>query len=230
MLIKNSQIESNLRRTASKGSISLLNPKNLEELSFKYFGIKDKDGNIIGYQCPYSGEIYTDYRNLVLEHMIPVNSNGGTVLFNCIPTSSEVNKVNEKGAKHLITWWTNSKYWNNSAIERLKKLLNYILEAYSIVFNADNVYTGLQSFEHNDLDYIENDDYSDLAITQESEQELKDKNSTDLITYFQFLNDIIFCLKENNVDTREYEIKIKKLETIGIFNEIERISLIQETL
>ena len=40
-----SQIEPNLRRTASKGLISLLNHQQLEDLAFKYFGIKDESGN-----------------------------------------------------------------------------------------------------------------------------------------------------------------------------------------
>ena len=64
MLINSSQIEFNLRRTARKGYISILNQEQLEFLALKYFGIKGEDGNIIGYQCPYSGEIYTDYRNI----------------------------------------------------------------------------------------------------------------------------------------------------------------------
>ena len=53
-LVSYKQIEGNLRRTADNGLISLLNQKQLEDLSYKYFGIKDEYGNIIGYQCPYS--------------------------------------------------------------------------------------------------------------------------------------------------------------------------------
>ena len=37
--------------------------------------------------CPYSGKVFTDYRKIVLKHIILVDSKGGTVLFNCIPTS-----------------------------------------------------------------------------------------------------------------------------------------------
>ena len=90
-LVSFNQISGNLRRTAESGLISLLNHQQLEDLAFKYFGIKDEYGNIIGYQCPYSGKIYTDYKDIVLEHIVPVASKGGTVLFNCIPTSKEVN-------------------------------------------------------------------------------------------------------------------------------------------
>ena len=114
-LVSYSQIEANLRRTASNGLISLLNQKQLEDLAFKYFSVKDEYGNIIGYQCPYSGKVYSNYEDIVLEHIVPVASKGGTVLFNCIPTSKEVNGSDQKGAKHLITWWINSKVWNEDA-------------------------------------------------------------------------------------------------------------------
>ena len=127
------QIEPNLRRTASKGLISLLNQQQLEDLAFKYFGIKDEYGNIVGYQCPYSGKVYTDYKDIVLEHIVPVASNGGTVLFNCIPSSKEANGINEKWDLHLLDWFnqSGSKYYDN---KRLYNLVSYILSAYSISF------------------------------------------------------------------------------------------------
>ena len=61
-----SQIETNLRRTAKKGLISLLNQQQLENLAIKYFGIKDEYGNIIGYKCPYSGKEYYNYEDIIL--------------------------------------------------------------------------------------------------------------------------------------------------------------------
>ena len=48
MLITSNQIESNLRRSAQKGYVSLLNHEQLENLVLKYFGVKDNYGNIIG--------------------------------------------------------------------------------------------------------------------------------------------------------------------------------------
>ena len=58
------QVEYNLRRTMNKGLVSILNPDQLEQLAFKYFGVKNNNGEIIGYQCPYSGKIYYDYSNM----------------------------------------------------------------------------------------------------------------------------------------------------------------------
>ena len=53
-----SQIERNLCRTAELGLISLLDQSELEKLAYEYFGVKDEEGNIIGYTCPYSGKIF----------------------------------------------------------------------------------------------------------------------------------------------------------------------------
>ena len=164
-MLNSTQIISNLRRTADKGLISLLNQRQLEILALKYFGVKDEYGNYIAYTCPYSGKTFSDFNNLILEHIIPVSSNGGTILFNCIPASKEINGSNEKGAKHLIEWWTNSKYWDDDAPNRLEKLVNYMLEAYSEVFNEysyeELVESYLNILDDND-DFIEdiNDDLS----------------------------------------------------------------------
>ena len=110
-LVSEYSIISNLRRTSSKGLFSCLSQHQLNDLALKYFGIYDNN-KLVGYECPYSGKKITSTEDIVLEHIIPISSGGGTTLFNCIPTSVEVNKVSEKGAKHLISWWLNSKYWD----------------------------------------------------------------------------------------------------------------------
>ena len=46
MLVKSSQIEGNLRRTASKGLISVLDQLELEYLAMKYFEKSKKYGTI----------------------------------------------------------------------------------------------------------------------------------------------------------------------------------------
>ena len=95
-LISDNQINGNLRRTASKGLISLLDKERLHNLAWKYFKARDSFGNTIGYICPYSGKIIHNPNDIVFEHIIPLYSNGGTVLFNCISTSREINKASEK--------------------------------------------------------------------------------------------------------------------------------------
>ena len=231
MLINSFQIETNLRRTASKGYISLLSHEVLENLAFKYFGIKDEYENIIGYQCPYSGEVYTDYRNIVLEHIIPVDSKGGTVLFNCIPTSSEVNKVSEKGAKHLITWWTNSKYWDVNAIQRLEKLVNYMLEAYDMVFEEHTLEELETSYLNFDLSgEITIDDDLELSEQQESLILKKQGEQNGIHSYLGFILSCIETLEKYNVNTIEIRSKLKDLENKHIFENIDRFQLFQNIL
>ena len=77
-----------------------------------------------------------------------------------------------------------------------------------------------------------NDFQSDLEITQEIEQIelLRQAERTGLITYYQFISDVINEFKENNIDTKKYEDKVKLFADKGIFEEIERMIIIQEIL
>ena len=189
-LVANYQISGNLRRTAKKGLISLLNKKELEKLAIKYYGETNEKGNLIRYYCPYSGEPITDVNKIVLEHIIPVTSNGGTVLFNCIPTSEEVNKSNEKGALHLLSWWTKKDYYSP---EKLDKLLSYIFEAYDIVFKNNTIEQVKNSYDDIDLDEEENNKEADENTTSSNErQKLKEQAKiTGIISYLGFINDCI---------------------------------------
>ena len=101
-LIGYKQVDGNLRRTADRGLVSELYRKQMNALALKYFGV-DKDGNytenkdeIVSYRCPYSGELIKDLSTAHLEHILPVSSNGGTVLFNCIPILNKVNLSKKK--------------------------------------------------------------------------------------------------------------------------------------
>ena len=125
-----------------------------------------KKTGLPGYQCPYSGKVYTNYEDIVLEHIIPVISKGGTVLFNCIPTSKEVNGSDQKGAKHLITWWIKSKYWDKDAPSRLEKIVNYMLDGYNSVFEEYTVEEIESSYQN-----IE----SDENVLQEEDEVKVDK-------------------------------------------------------
>ena len=232
MLVSNLAIESNLRRTASKGLISVLDQVELEYLAMKYFGVRDEFGDIIGYQCPYSGEVYTDSSDIVLEHIIPVNSKGGTVLFNCIPTAKAVNGFDQKGAKHLVNWWVNSEYWDEFAPERLEKLVNYMLEAYELVFEektleeVENSYLDIDLGE-NIYDEDDNEDYS----ADDEVQILNEQSSNNQIySYLGFIMDCISKLNESNIDTTEITEKLSLLEDKNIFKDIDRFQLFQNTL
>ena len=171
MLVSYTQIDGNLRRTASVGLISLLNQKQLEELALKYFS-KYEDGKLV-YICPYSGQPIKDSKDIVLEHIIPVSSNGGTVLFNCIPTSKKVNGTDEKGARHLLSWWKEKKYYSP---DKLDKLLSYMFEAYDTVFKEYTIEEVENSYNDIDLEEETTTQEADLTTTRkEQAQRLKEQ-------------------------------------------------------
>ena len=230
-MINDTQIEINLRRTADEGLISILHKSQLEQLALKYFGVKDEEGNYIAYQCPYSGKIITDYNEIILEHIIPVASKGGTVLFNCIPATSEVNGMKEKGSKHLIEWWTNSKYWDNTAPQRLEKIVNYMLEAYDQVFDE---YT-IEELEDSYLDIIDTEEESDyeqednLSYSElnEYKEELEQAKNNRIYSYLGFLNDCINQLEEANINVDEIHDHLKQLQEKKVFENIEQFTKVQ---
>ncbi|MBE6140901.1 MAG: hypothetical protein E7172_05155 [Firmicutes bacterium] len=224
-LLNYPQIELNLRRTAEKGYISLLHKEQVEKLALKYFGTKDSNGKYIGYMCPYSGKIYSKNSNLILEHIIPVDSKGGTVLFNCIPASKEVNSGSQKGSKHLISWWTNSKFWDNGAPKRLEKLVNYILEAYELVFSEYVI----EELEDSYQEMLETED--DLSISKR--QNKKHEKETLINTTQSYLGFIIDCIKQlekENINTININNKLKELENKNIFKDIKRYTVFQNIL
>ncbi len=220
ILLSDDQYYGNKKRTIKKGLITFLDANQLESLALNYYGIQDDEGNIIGYECPYSGEIIDGVKKLVLEHIIPVNSGGGTTLFNCIPTSELVNKRSEKGTKNLLDWWVSSKYFS---VDRLIKLVNYILDGYEI------------TFENKKNDYIDESkillDIKGLEDNEDNIKEYQDtilntkrvKNEKHIATYYGFLIDCVGVLKNNyNIDTTIIEQRIKMLKNNNVFNNIDK--------
>ena len=231
-LISDNQINRNLKRTAAKGLISLLDKNKLHNLAWKYFKAKDEFGNTIGYMCPYSGKIIHNPKDIVLEHIIPVDSNGGTVLFNCIPTSSEVNKLSEKGAKHLISWWKNSAYWDTTAPTRLESIVNYMLDAYDIVFKEYTLDEVEESYLN--IEGINNDigNNSDLSVDERKEsKELKEQAKSNGITsYLGFILDCINELERNNINTDNIRNRLQSLSDKNIFKDVNKYEMYQNII
>ena len=225
-LISYSQVDGNLRRTADRGLVSELYRRQMNALALKYFGV-DSNGNytenkedIVAYRCPYSGEIISDLSTAHLEHILPVSSNGGTVLFNCIPILDKVN-LSKSDEANLLVWWQEQNYFN---YDRLERLIQYMLEAYTLAFKEpteEELYDYDNSL--NSDDYIENDD---LSI------DLKDKTSNKTntniqqnITYYQLINDLINELSKNR-DVSKYNFQLNNLKeqnTFGNIDELEKV-------
>ena len=232
-LISYSQVDGNLRRTADRGLISELYRRQMNSLALKYFGV-DSDGNytenkedIVAYRCPYSGEIISDLSTTHLEHILPVSSNGGTVLFNCIPILDKIN-LSKSDEPNVLVWWQKQNYFN---YDRLERLIQYILEAYTLAFKEpteDELYDYDNSIV--DDDYIENDD---LSI------DLNDKVSKKLnihiqqnITYYQLISSLINELSKNR-DVSKYNSQLNNLKeqnTFGNIDELEKVINVVQTV
>ena len=225
-LISYSQVNGNLRRTADRGLVSELYRRQMNALALKYFGV-DSNGNytenkeeIVAYRCPYSGEIISDLSTAHLEHILPVSSNGGTVLFNCIPILDKVN-LSKRDEANLLVWWQEQNYFN---YDRLERLIQYMLEAYTLAFKEpteEELYDYDNSL--NSDDYIENDDLSiDLK------DKASNKTNTNIqqnITYYQLINDLINELSKNR-DVSKYNSQLNSLKeqnTFGNIDELEKV-------
>ena len=225
-LISYSQVDGNLRRAAKKGLVSELYRKQMNALALKYFGV-DSNGNytenkedIVAYRCPYSGETINDLSTVWLEHILPFSSNGGTVLFNCIPILDKVNR-SKLDEPNLLTWWQ-EKGKEYFSYDRLERLIQYMLEAYTLAFKEpteDELYDYNNSL--NNEDCIEKKD--DLSI------DLKDKTSkkniTNIhqnITYYQLISDLINELSKNR-DVSKYNSQLNNLKEKNIFGNIEEL-------
>lgn len=222
-LIPKSIIYSSLRRTLKRGLLSSIDLDTFFSLSLKYFGVYE-NGKFVGYQCPYSGKIADE---IVLEHIIPVSLGGGTTLFNCIPTSYEVNGSGEKSNKHLISWWINSKYWDDDAPKRLEKIVKYILDAYEITLMQKDAKCNFSS-DFGDIISIDNMyiHNADLTTTQEKEQSVENDK---LVSYYTFINDMLDELNKYT-DISEYQSKLRELNNLKFFGNVERQTRIQNIL
>lgn len=228
-LINYGQVSKNLRRTASKDAISLLYLPQLNRLSLSYYGIY-KNGSLAGYKCPYSGEVLTDSSKIELEHIIPCSAGGGTVLFNCVPASSKVNGIQEKGARHLLEWWRGKEYYS---ADKLAQLLAYIFEAYDIVFFGKKALLeiGFDS-SNNQAPQEPKVLEADLSVSaKEQAQRLKEQvQKAGKITYIDFINDCINELKRLGYDVTSFEQRFEQYKASGVFDKIDRYTLFQNTL
>ena len=227
-LISYSQVDGNLRRTADRGLVSELYRRQMNALALKYFGV-DSNGNytenkedIVAYRCPYSGEIISDLSNAHLEHILPVSSNGGTILFNCIPILDKVN-LSKRDEPNLLVWWQEQDYFN---YDRLERLIQYMLEAYTLAFKEpteEELYDYDSSYSSDD--YIENDD---LSIDLRSKSN-KTNNHSQNITYYQLLTDMINELSKDR-DVSKYSTQLNDLKEQNIFGNIDEIEKVIKSL
>ncbi len=231
-LISKRQILSNKRRTAKLGLISLLTESEINNLALKHFGVY-QDNQLIAYECPYSGKLITNNKEIVLEHIIPTSSLGATILFNTIPVSSSVNGLDEKGSLHLLTWFhSSSKYQNCLSTSRIIKILDYIFDGYDIVISN---YLKTPNFFNNNLleektSSLKLIKFTNLTnFTKITSNKKTTFKAIDNI-YISFLIDLIKELQVQNVNVKKYQTKLNYLLKLNLFQEIDRYLLFQNIL
>ena len=202
----------------------------MNALALKYFGVNlngDYTNNkeeIVSYRCPYSGELITDLSTTHLDHILPVSSNGGTVLFNCIPVLDKVN-LSKCDESNILTWWLKQDYFS---YDKLERLIQYMFEAYSLFLKGptEEELSNYNNSPNND-NYIENDDLS-IDLKDKLNKKINIDNQPK-ITYFQFINSLIDELSKNR-DASKYISQLNTLKEQNIFGSIEEIEILNKTL
>ena len=227
-LITKYQVIDNLRRTSSKHLISLLEHNQINTLALKYFGVNangiftSKVDEIKGYMCPYTGEI--SYDNLHLEHILPVSSGGGTILFNCIPVTEKAN-LSKSDTPNIIEWWLKQPFFDYG---RLERLINYIFEAYETYDISD-----FSGYECTNDGYLVQELVDNTIYTGYDKVDKVGKINKLDINYYQVLKSLIDALS-NVKDVSIYVEKLKKLKDSNIFELIEKkesiLNFVQEIL
>lgn len=188
----------NKKRTAKLGLLSILDRDEFNNLVDKYY--RDENGNL---HCAYTWEILNQ-DNLELEHIIPVSLGGGTVIFNCVPSSSKVNGRSEKYNNYLFDWW------KNYPDELLEKLVNFIFDGYEIFISNGFQVTETVVTDEEIMSLEEQNDYN----SEESyiENQIVSKNP---YIYYTFLKDCV-----DRLGKKEYQDKLEVLKNSNIFNMI----------
>ena len=224
MKLTNNQIRGNLRRAANKGCLSFLDEKIFHCLIIKHFGIIE-NGKCVGYIDPYTRLEIRDNADLVLEHIIPIISGGGTVAFNCVPSLATINS--SKSDMHLIAWWRNSGLYKD---DNLVKLMEYMLDAYEISFGIKPVKPLVEEYEmyvDSTAEEIDEDAKDDVYINMERKKRLTTEKTHD---YYRFLIDCLHELDEDNIDTSMLKNRISQLIARGVFEDINNYATTQSIL
>ena len=224
IVITNTQIESNSRRTRKNGFITNIDINELNSLYLKHYGVFE-NGKLVGVYDPYTGELVKDASVLDLDHIIAVVAHGGTILFNCIPAQSNINK--SKNGTHLDEWWLQQSFYKE---ENTEKILDYIFEAYDIVL--DNF--SLQEIIKEEIKEVKKEEKEErkrleeapLETTQkELQKEYKEEKVYD---YVIFLKNLIGLVKEENGN--KYNKKLENLESKASFKEFKDYEDLQNIL
>ena len=223
--IIDSILNAEIKRAIKKGLIGKLSSSDFNDWCIGWWlengldenGKECKDGHL---RDPYSGRIISMQNKksqLILEHIIPIDRNGGTIIFNVLPSRSDVNS--SKSNNDPIEWWLNSGFFNE---KRFKVLIKYIFDAYD-----KRIKEGLFSLDNDEITNDESiyDDCIELLDDGEEYEEQSIKNDRqkllNKISYAQFLSSCITLLETFDKElANSYRQKLEMYEKIGIFTNI----------
>lgn len=196
-----SSIYHNLKRTAKLGLISVLDRNNFENLINKYY--RDSQGVL---HCAYTWHPINQ-SDLELEHIIPVSLGGGTVIFNCVPSSSIINGRGQKYNNYLFDWWIQSGYYSE---ELLEKLINFMFDGYRLFINNGLTFeeTKLDEFDVDDFEMQQENFDDDLDIIGDNSNVIKNS-----YIYYTFFKDCV-----DRLNNEKYKVMLEDLKKTNVFN------------
>lgn len=228
--IKSNIIYAENKRAQKKGLINNLTDDEFNNWCIEWWINKNDDGIL---RCPYSGKVIDNNINkqssIVLEHIIPIEKGGGTILFNVLPSRTDVNC--SKHDTDPIDWWI-----NNFNKERFFSFVEYIFDAYDKLIEkgsiTNEIIINIQDLEPEEEKNNYNTDIPeeflyDLYIKENNNK----KENTKKIKYHSFLATCV-SIVENYDKTlgKKYRNKILEYEKKGIFKNITNFQNIQSVL
>ena len=72
--------------------------------------------SFFGWRCAYSGEILTK-DNRTIDHIVPLNSNGNNMIWNCVPMTRSLNS--SKRDKDMLEWYKEQDFYSEARLAKI---------------------------------------------------------------------------------------------------------------
>ena len=72
--------------------------------------------SFFGWRCAYSGEVLTK-DNRTIDHIVPLNSNGDNMIWNCVPMTRSLNS--SKRDKDMLKWYREQDFYSEARLAKI---------------------------------------------------------------------------------------------------------------
>lgn len=72
--------------------------------------------SFFGWRCAYSGEVLTK-DNRTIDHIVPLNSNGDNMIWNCVPMTRSLNS--SKHDKDMLKWYKEQDFYSEARLAKI---------------------------------------------------------------------------------------------------------------